>query len=1008
MSVKKYKFVSPGIFVKEIDNSQLPSTPAPIGPVVIGQTARGPAMRPVTVNSFSEFVEIFGAPHPGTSTGDVYRDGTPTCPTYASYAAQAWLRNNSPITVVRLLGTQHNDVATDAAGEAGWKTTQEIPDRTAALAGGAYGLFLIASSSTDGGAAANTTRNDSPKTGSLAAVWYCNTNNAILLTGSVRGTFDAATASMNTLIQSEGSNLKFTAAVLSSTTDAAVSEKITFNFDKNSPHYIRKVFNTNPTLTNAGFGAGATKGYWLGETYDRFLTQGDGGVSDFGGVPTSEGAGGVFGFIAPLTNGTTTMANKKFGHKQAQTGWVFSQDLGGYSEWDAVSKKTKLFKFHTRKAGMYEMHNLKISIQDLRASTSDADPYSTFTVVVRRLTDTDAKIQEVERYSNLSLNPNSPNYIARRIGDRYVEFDSTTRRNKEYGKFINNSEFIRVEMDQDVDMVGPPDPSCVPFGFVSPPRFKGFSIMSGNAGFSAFGASLNDSADLGDAAHVSPRADDRSYGDFDSAEESGDGSAVRTQPNEDVGIACYTGSFLFPTVPLRVSSSDEGLSKNSMAYHGFVTTRTTASHVFDESIRDILRGLPDTINTETHATTLSESSVEFPFHFTLDDVHSGSTSTSETRHAYASGSRQRGHSITADTSGYTKGSVTKTGWEAAVLYGADKFTLPLFGGFHGLDITEADPFNNADLDGQTETGWAPYNTIKQAIDIVRDPEEYEFNLAVIPNLQEDTLTQHLINTCEDRADALAIIDLEGDFKPAAESTAIYQNRIGDVDLTVSNLQTRQINSSYACAYFPYVQMYDRENDAFVYIPPSIVALGTMSNSENKSELWFAPAGFNRGGLSNGAAGVPIVDTTLKLTKEDRDKLYEANVNPIASFPSEGLVVFGQKTLQATPSALDRINVRRLMIFLKKEISRFAAGILFDQNVQATWNRFTGKVEPFLRSVQTRFGLTEYKLVLDSTTTTDDLIDRNILYAKVFLKPARAIEYIAIDFNITNTGAAFDD
>ena len=146
----------------------------------------------------------------------------------------------------------------------------------------------------------------------------------------------------------------------------------------------------------------------------------------------------------------------------------------------------------------------------------------------------------------------------------------------------------------------------------------------------------------------------------------------------------------------------------------------------------------------------------------------------------------------------------------------------------------------------------------------------------------------------------------------------------------------------------------------------------------------------------------------RLTASDRDTLYAANINPIATFPSEGIVIFGQKTLQTTPSALDRINVRRLMIYVKKEISRMATQILFDQNVQATWSRFLSLVMPFLRSVKARFGLDAYKVVLDETTTTPALVDRNILYAKIFLKPTKAIEFIALDFTITNDGAAFAD
>ena len=182
----------------------------------------------------------------------------------------------------------------------------------------------------------------------------------------------------------------------------------------------------------------------------------------------------------------------------------------------------------------------------------------------------------------------------------------------------------------------------------------------------------------------------------------------------------------------------------------------------------------------------------------------------------------------------------------------------------------------------------------------------------------------------------------------------------------------------------------------------------MSYGQATQELWFAPAGFTRGGLSEGRGGIPVIGVTEKLSSKDRDTLYEANINPIAQFPAEGIVIFGQKTLQVTPSALDRINVRRMMIFVKREVSRIASTLLFDQNVDVTWSRFTGQVNPFLATVKSRLGLSDYRVILDKTTTTPDLVDRNIMYAKIFLKPARAIEFIAIDFTITDSGASFID
>ena len=184
----------------------------------------------------------------------------------------------------------------------------------------------------------------------------------------------------------------------------------------------------------------------------------------------------------------------------------------------------------------------------------------------------------------------------------------------------------------------------------------------------------------------------------------------------------------------------------------------------------------------------------------------------------------------------------------------------------------------------------------------------------------------------------------------------------------------------------------------------------MAFSDANSEgPWFAPAGFNRGGISilGGSDGPRVVGTWKNLPKSDRDELYELNINPIARFPAVGeVVIFGQKTLQQTASALDRINVRRLMVFLKKRIGAIADTILFDQNVQSTFARFKSSADLILTDVQARFGISEFKIVLDETTTTPDLVDQNIMYAKIFVKPARAIEFIAIDFIITRSGVQF--
>ena len=429
---------------------------------------------------------------------------------------------------------------------------------------------------------------------------------------------------------------------------------------------------------------------------------------------------------------------------------------------------------------------------------------------------------------------------------------------------------------------------------------------------------------------------------------------------------------------------------------------------------DNYRRLPvwETIHSDQESGNKSAES-EYSYKFSLDDAVLtpivGKTvgqiaSKGEVQQVtYVSGSRVAGDSYTA-----TEGSDPE---DLRVLLSViDGFHMPLDGGSDGTDVTESDPFNNEVLQANSVEDSYAFASVDRALELIKDPEAIEHNLAVMPGITNTTLTRKMVDLCEARADSLAIIDLPGVYVPPSERKysefkARLQKR---PETAAAELVAEQLNSSYGATYYPWVKIKDTSNSRDVWAPPSVVALGVMANTEKAAEVWFAPAGFNRGGLNQGNAGVPVLQVTEQLLSKDRDTLYQANINPIASFVSEGIVIFGQKTLQSTQSALDRINVRRLLIFVKKEVSRISKNLLFEQNVQATWARFHGQVKPFLESVKVRFGLTDFKVVLDTTTTTPDLIDRNIMYAKIFLKPARSIEFIAVDFVITNTGASFAD
>ena len=992
MSVKKFKFVSPGIFIDEIDRSQLPSTSARRGPLVIGRSERGPSMRPTTVSSFSEFVEAFGEPVPGGRGGDVWRDGNYTSTMYAGYAAQAYLRNNSPVTFVRLLGSKHGEVDESTGDETpGWK----VGDHSVATGGGAYGLFLF-----DSGSSQIRVK------GTLGAVWYFrDATKRIVLSGtlakntSLTARSARATASLGMLVASQGNSREFKAQIM--TGDSTISETIVFNFDRTSDKFIRKVFNTNPTLVNTDMiGASQQKTYWLGESYEGVLNSGDDG-GQLTALSSSSGlTDGVICVLQTHDNTAKTNLFKK-DTQVSRTGWFISQDIGNAGTFDALTAQ-KLFRLVTLNSGEWDSRNLKISIQDIKVSNNEIDPWGSFSVVVRNVRDTDASPQIYETFTNCDLNPNSPNYISRVIGDRYLSWDEKENRLREYGAYDNNSRFVRVEVDATVE--AGVDARQLPAGFLGPPRFVKFGLSGSAPTNYGVTTGVASQAMIRGGANVlqTLQPDAPGTADVVMGHEHGYTSGRH-------GSGSMLADVIFPKMKLRTTSIDSTLAGPTRAYFGVETRRGANSRLFDETYLDLVRAKPQGVDSFA-----SSSYGEISFAFTLDDL-SGSTNlgpnSTSVEAVYTSGSRQTGKSITA--AGISTTTITKgASFQTLLELGYNKFTAPLVGGFDGLDITEREPLRNSKIitSATSRTDYV-YNTYKRAIDMLVDTDNLDVNLAVVPGLTNPTLTGKLIDNCADRGDALAIIDLENDYTSQYEviTTTAESTRVKAVDDAVTSLKNRNINSSYGCAYYPWVLVKDTTTTGqTIWMPPSVVALGVMGHSETAGELWFAPAGFNRGGLTEGHSGVVVVGVRQKLTAKERDKLYNQNVNPIASFPAEGVVVFGQKTLQLTRSSLDRINVRRLMIFLKKEISFAASRILFDQNVSATWNRFIGTVEPFLADVKSRFGVTDYKLILDETTTTADLIDRNIMYAKIFVKPARAIEYIALDFVITSTGASFEE
>ncbi len=310
-----------------------------------------------------------------------------------------------------------------------------------------------------------------------------------------------------------------------------------------------------------------------------------------------------------------------------------------------------------------------------------------------------------------------------------------------------------------------------------------------------------------------------------------------------------------------------------------------------------------------------------------------------------------------------------------------------FGGAIGSNFNSAAANNYYQDINSTNTQGLVGSDYTNAIALLANQDEYQYNVISAPGIYyKDYGTQctSLLNNTIARGDSIFVMDL-----------VPYNTAIGTV-----TTQAASIDSSYGATYWPWLQTIDPNSGELVYIPASTFIPGVYAFTDASSDPWFAPAGITRGGMGQ------VVRAERKLTSANRDTLYEANINPIATFPQQGVVVFGQKTLQKAASALDRVNVRRLLIVLKDYISQIADNLVFEQNTIATRQNFLTQVNPYLESVQQRQGLYAFKVVMDESNNTPDVIDRNELIGQIFLQPTKTAEFIILDFNVLPTGATF--
>jgi hypothetical protein len=587
----------------------------------------------------------------------------------------------------------------------------------------------------------------------------------------------------------------------------------------------------------------------------------------------------------------------------AVTPYITSQKIG--------STALDLFRFYTISHGNSTNYDVKVGIRDIKSSTEVADPdgYATFTVEVRKVNttnipnaifssqDTDQVPEIVETYTNVNLNPDSANYIAKRIGDRYQTV-SDAGVITVYGDYPNISNYIRIQVTDGVAKKTNVA-SLIPFGFRS---------------------------------MVSP-------------------------------IPVASGSIYMKPVTYKTSQVVTTYSGNN--YLGFDFTA--------QNNLNYLAPIPDE-NSNTRTTGSNAD-------FYLGDVSQDAAAAFP--------------SSTTAYSGSLESSLNDGTFTSKIKLSTRKFMVPFQGGFDGArpnlpkysgtDITSANTFG-FDCSSNTATGTTAYN---KAFTLLSNTDYYDFNMLITPGLldsKHSVVTTLARNLCTDRQDAFYVMD---------------SNEIGaDINTVVQQVTT--LDNNYTATYWPWVRIVNRDRNVPVWVPPSVVVPGALAFNDRVAAPWYSPAGLNRGGLTT------VSDTYRALSQTDRNTLYDARINPIANFPNDGIVVWGQKTLQARPSALDRVNVRRLLIAVKKFIASSTRYLVFEQNTAATRSKFTSIVNPYLESVRDQQGLYAFRVVMDETNNTPDVIDRNILYGQIFLQPTRTAEFIILDFNIQPTGAAFPE
>lgn len=1015
-------YLSPGFFDREIDAS----APAPQGPVgvpagVIGTANHGPAFVPVTVGNWSQFTQVFG-------TLD------PKC--FGPYAAYFFLANRSSLTFMRVLGAGANANATDIARttatgrtvNAGFHLDGTSVTGDTRKAGIVQFLAAVhVPSAAEAFGPAIFTDNDSFTSGSAihlvrsmimtpstARIMVADGNKDFSVAGRISGLADWGAPT--------GVTPGYFKLIISSSLGSSFYNDdgnpgchiLTASLNPTDANYVGKLLNTSPDNFVA-----AQHLLYADFAVDNEIASVSGTVGILSGTANISANNTDSSYTGAPYNDTTTFL-ASFGafdsrYRTPKTTFFISQPFGKV-EYD-------LFAFEALDDGQYANNLYKISIVNLQASTNPAHPFGTFAVQIRSFNDTDVNPNVLEQFNNCSLDPTAANYIAAVVGDRKVSFNFDTTLTEEQriitsGKYPNQSSYVRVVMNSQVD-TGVVPQTVLPFGFrglgvlntnnlndatgVQPARIGG--ILSGS-GLTLAGAIL---PPVPYRAKVTkgPRNGTQWFGEPGSLELASplyywgtvfERLDIPTDPNLETAqnalLTAYTKFMGATGLDTQITGSAADLFNNnkftlanvafSNAYTGVDLTNILTSSI-DTHMREaayIRNGKPDGTTYTIHDTVMGNR-ITFATLLGSSSVAQFNRFTPYLKFTNLMGGGWDGINMLDPDASRQNDYATSFAGEAASGFSSPGFTFAQGGA------------------GQSNSVVSSYIT---AINVMTDALQVNHNVLCVPGIREPFVTDYAGQKVRDYGLAYFVMDLE---KFDESSNRLFDTTTGsngsparpDVAKTASGLATRAIDNNYMGTYFPDVFVQDPINKRRIKVPSSVAAMGALGFNDRVGYPWFAPAGFNRASLDF------VTNVEIRLNSADRDTLYSSRINPIATFPRQGFVIFGQKTLQASASALDRVNVRRLILEVKRIIMGIAMKLEFETNTPDVWSKFVSQAILQLGLIQAQAGIEAFQVIMNETNNPD-AADSNQLFGRIVVVPTRVIEFIAIDFVITNSGVQF--